>query len=81
MTRPVSELPAALAEERGAVVSSADCSEMEIAFARTEGRFFVDDDGLGYVLRTRTWLLFTAGTLGQHCKASDAEMGYCARTP
>lgn len=55
MTRPITELLSALVTERGAVVSSADCSVMEIAFARTERRFFVDDDGLGYVLRLKDW--------------------------
>lgn len=45
----------ALIQERGAIVSSADCSEMEIAFARTEGRFFVDANGMGFVVRPRQW--------------------------
>lgn len=45
-----------LGEERGAIVSSADCSEMEIAFARDQGRFYVDNDGMGYVMRPREWL-------------------------
>lgn len=46
---------AALVAERGALVSSGDCSEAEIVIARVCGRFFVTDDGLGYVLRPRGW--------------------------
>jgi hypothetical protein len=45
----------ALIDERGAIVSSADCSEMEITFARSEGRFYVDNAGFGFVLRMREW--------------------------
>lgn len=45
----------ALVSERGAIVSSADCSDMELAFARTEGRFFVDTNGYGFVLRPKLW--------------------------
>lgn len=45
-----------LATERGAIVSSGDCDHMEIANARATGRFWVDADGLGYVLRTKEWL-------------------------
>ncbi len=44
-----------LVRERGAIVSSADCSVMELAFAREEGRFFVDEEGLGYVVRPGQW--------------------------
>ena len=40
----------------GAIVSSNECSELEIANARTTDRFFVDDDGFGYVWRTPEWL-------------------------
>jgi hypothetical protein len=45
-----------LAEGGGAIVSSNNCSEMEIANAQACGRFFVDPDGLGYVLRSKRWL-------------------------
>lgn len=48
-------LSTALVNERGAIVSSADCSEMELAFARKEGRFFVDTNGYGFVLRLKLW--------------------------
>jgi hypothetical protein len=44
-----------LVKERGAIVCSADCSEMELAFARREGRFYVDERGFGYVLRMQQW--------------------------
>jgi len=40
----------------GAIVSSGDCSEMEIADARANGRFAVMDDGQGFVRRTKDWL-------------------------
>jgi len=40
-----------LVAEGGWLVSSSRCSQMEIAFARAEGRMFVDADGLGYVVR------------------------------
>ena len=56
MTKPATELLAALVRERGVIVTSADCSEAEIAFARVDGRFYVADDGIGYVLRTKEWL-------------------------
>jgi len=45
----------ALCRERGAIVSSNDCSEIEIVYARACNRFYVDSNGLGYVLRTQAW--------------------------
>lgn len=45
-----------LAREGGALVSSNDCSEMEIADAQATGRFSVTDAGLGFVLRSKEWL-------------------------
>lgn len=45
-----------LCSERGAIVSSADCTPMEIAFARCENRFHVDKNGMGYVVRLKSWL-------------------------
>ncbi len=50
------EMFAALTLRGGCIVSSGDCSEMEQAEARTDGRFFVDDEGLGFVLRRHEWL-------------------------
>lgn len=40
----------------GAIVSSNECSEIEISNARVTDRFFVDNDGYGYVWRTPEWL-------------------------
>ena len=45
-----------LVSHGGAIVSSGDCSEMEIADARVRGDFYVDDNGLGYVIRLKKWL-------------------------
>lgn len=50
------ELLARLVERGGAIVSSGSCSEMEIADARVRGDFYVDGNGLGYVLRMKKWL-------------------------
>ncbi len=35
----------------GWLVSSANCGPVELAWAREEGRMFVDQDGKGYVVR------------------------------
>ena len=40
----------------GCIVSSADCSEIEIADARVRGDFYVDADGFGFVRRLPEWL-------------------------
>jgi hypothetical protein len=45
-----------LVTQGGAIVSSSECSPMEIADARARGDFYVDADGLGYVLRLKKWL-------------------------
>jgi len=45
-----------LAKQGGVIVSSNDCSEMEIADAHATGRFAVLPDGMGFVRRTREWL-------------------------
>ena len=65
------ELLEALVYERGAIVTSADCSEMEIAFARQEGRFYVDPNGFGFVLRMGRWRAKAEAAL----KADYAEGG------
>lgn len=39
----------------GAIVSSNECSVMEISHAQAEGRVAIAD-GLGFVRRTREWL-------------------------
>lgn len=38
-------------ERRASIVSSADCSQFEIAQAAACGRFYVNEDGFGFVLR------------------------------
>jgi hypothetical protein len=45
-----------LKKEGGCIVSSADCSELEIADARVRGDFFADENGFGYVRRLPEWL-------------------------
>lgn len=40
----------------GAIVSSNECSSLEITDAREGDRFFVDGDGYGFVWRTNDWL-------------------------
>lgn len=42
-----------LASEGGSIVSSGICSVAEIATARACGRFFVDENYMGYVLRPK----------------------------
>jgi hypothetical protein len=44
-----------LAQQGGAIVCSEACSEIELAFARKENRFFVDENNYGYVLRLEKW--------------------------
>lgn len=45
-----------MATEGGCIVSTASCSEVEIANARAHGRMAVTEDGLGYILRPKDWL-------------------------
>lgn len=56
MIKSADELLARLAENGGAIVSSSACSAMEIADAQVRGDFYVDEGGLGYVLRMKVWL-------------------------
>ena len=51
-----SQLIDQLVTQGGAIVSSGECSEMEIANAQATGRFSVRDDGMGFVRRTSEWL-------------------------
>ena len=37
--------------EGGAIVCSEACSERELSYAKKEGRFFVDENNYGYVLK------------------------------
>lgn len=50
------ELLARLAKEGGCIVSSGSCSQMEIADAQARGDFYVDEQGIGFVLRSKAWL-------------------------
>tara|TARA_Y100000310_G_scaffold186562_1_gene186723 strand:- start:26 stop:253 length:228 start_codon:yes stop_codon:yes gene_type:complete len=52
----MANLFAALKAQGGCIVSTNDCSEMEIANARVRGDMAVDDDGFGFVLRPHAWL-------------------------
>lgn len=52
----LSQLIGQLAQAGGAIVMSNECSEMEIADAAATSRFAVDDEGYGYVLRSKEWL-------------------------
>lgn len=45
-----------LVTEGGAIVTSGECSEMEIADAQATGRFSVREDGIGFVRRYAEWL-------------------------
>jgi hypothetical protein len=45
-----------LVNEGGAIVTTNECSEMEIADAKATGRMTVDENGIGYVRRYREWL-------------------------
>jgi hypothetical protein len=45
-----------LAADGGAIVTSGECSEMEIADAQATGRFYVREDGIGFVRRYSEWL-------------------------
>lgn len=47
------ELLDQLAAFGGYIVSSGDCSEMEIAHARAEGRMYVNEQGLGFIRRPK----------------------------
>ena len=50
------ELLKQLVREGGAIVTTAECSVMEIADARATLRMAVDEDGIGYVRRYPEWL-------------------------
>ena len=45
-----------LSEKGGAIVSTANCSDIEIAHARSRGLMWVDEFGCGFVLRSQEWL-------------------------
>ena len=45
-----------LAKEGGCIVSSGSASVHEIADAKVRGDFYVDDNGFGFILRSKEWL-------------------------
>lgn len=45
-----------LAAEGGCIVCSGSASEHEIANARMRGDFYIDGNGLGFILRRKEWL-------------------------
>jgi hypothetical protein len=60
-----------LRTDRGAIVSSADCTTMEIAFAQKEKRWYVDEDGMGYVIRMKEWREESERLIRDRCEARD----------
>lgn len=55
-TLMLEELLYQLVVEGGAIVTSNECSQIEIADAQATGRWAVDHEGIGYVRRYREWL-------------------------
>lgn len=45
-----------LVAEKGAIVTSGECSGMEVCDAQATGRFAVREDGIGFVRRCAEWL-------------------------
>lgn len=66
-----------LKANKGSIVSSDDCSEMEIAMARSEGRFYVDKDGFGFVRKhrkmTKTYIM---GEMISYTESKKTKRGY-----
>lgn len=56
MAKTIWHLVQELTTHGGAIVLSSEASHMEIAHAQAEGRWVVDDNGLGFIRRTREWL-------------------------
>lgn len=52
----MNQLFSKLKSNGGCIVSSGDCSTMEIADAQARGDFTADEDGFGFVLRPHAWL-------------------------
>lgn len=70
---PFEQLIAKLAIEGGCIISSADCSELEIADARCRNDFYATEHGHGYVRRAPEWLQkhsrFARGAAANNCEA------------
>lgn len=52
----INQLFGMLKDKGGAIVSSNDAHEIEIADARATGRFSVDEDGFGFIWCYPEWL-------------------------
>lgn len=57
----INQLFKMLKDKGGAIVSSNEAHEIEIAEARVTGRFSVDDDGFGFIWRYPEWLKKVSG--------------------
>jgi len=55
MTTP-KDLIDQLVEHGGAIVASAECSDLELSVAAVSGRLAVNEYGLGFVRRPKEWL-------------------------
>lgn len=64
-----------LTTDRGAIVSSGNCSEIEIAAAQATGRFAVNSKGYGFVWRYPEWL-----NLAQHLVSAQVRPGSSEET-
>lgn len=79
MERTLIELFSDLSRHGGAIVSSDDCSEMEISDAKINGRFGIAAFELGYVRRPKKWLEKVEknreklNALADYCKFLEAE--------
>lgn len=62
-----------LASDNGAIVSSNSCPIEAIEQARLDGRFFVDNEGFGYIFRPKGWLNLAEESIRDqlHCKELD----------
>ena len=56
MKKTIEDLINDLAVKGGAIVCTNECSEMEIANAMNTDRMVVNEEGLGFIRRTSTWL-------------------------
>ena len=56
MIKTKEEMFSRLAREGGCIVSSGSASVHEIADAQSRGDFYVDEEGLGFILRSKAWL-------------------------
>ena len=62
----INQLINQLVAKGGAIVTSGECSEMEIANAQATERFAVREDGIGFVLRPQQWLAYMRAWLSTY---------------